>query len=230
MIKKKYLIIFGLIILISGTLAVLWLSKKSPSDKQRALPVPPPKPRMKIEGLRFYGMKDGHKVLFIKADRLLLEKGKWGFFNIGLFNVVNIENGSIEIFAEEKDQAALPESDRSMLTKQERHRSQLKKGPVFHHLFLEETLSSFPVPLKNVTSIVIAPVSITFRQGDEELSRITAASAAMRLKKGDILLKGGVTVVSGARKLTSEQLEFLPAQAQLSTHEGFGFSVKRGLN
>ena len=159
-------------------------------------------PRHDIRGFRFDSNYEGRKVLSIKADRFSIQKKKLGFFRFGLMNEARLENALVRIYGKAGKGEAAASQD---LT--------------FDDAFLGETIPSFSV--KRVSSVVLEPINVELHNDDSVVTRISAASAAIRLAKRDILFKGGVKVVSGSRVLKTDQLSIEPENALMKTDRHF---------
>ncbi len=83
----------------------LWFLREPEAPKNQKGNVQPAY-RMQIEGVRFYGMNQGRRVISITADRFTLGRGKIGFFSTGLTRKALFENAIIEIYSD--TQAAPP--------------------------------------------------------------------------------------------------------------------------
>lgn len=170
-----------------------------------------PKPRHDIRGFRFDGTHEGKKTISIKADRFSIDKKKLGFFRFGLMNVARLENAFIHIYGSRGLPGKNPDESHSNIKS--------RQSLTFKNVFSKEALPSFPI--KRISSIVMEPVYVELHDEQSVVTRISAASAAIRLKKGDILLKGNVRVASGARVLTTDQLSMLPEKAIVKTDQHF---------
>ncbi|MBU0653353.1 MAG: LPS export ABC transporter periplasmic protein LptC [Proteobacteria bacterium] len=193
-----------------GGLAFFWFLREPDAPKDRKVAVQPAY-RMQIEGLRFYGMNQGRRVVSITADRFTLRKGKIGFFSTGLTRMALIENAIIDIYA-----ATAPPS---------RNAPPSAGKFDFGGLFAEETFSSL-FPARNIAEIVVSPVTVRLHDDKSVLTEITAAKASVRLKDKEILFTGNVRVSAGGAALTTEQLTFLPGTSRLRTNHPF--VLKRG--
>ena len=206
-ITKKNLLLpaIAAVVLIGG-LALFWFLREPDASKDRKVAVQPAY-RMQIEGLRFYGMNQGRRVVSIRADRFTLRRGKIGFFSTGLTRMALIENAIIDIYA-----AATAPSSRN---------TPPSAGEVdFGALFTEETFSSL-MPVRNIAEIAVSPVTVRLHDDTSLLTEITAAKASVRLKDKEILFTGNVRVSAGGSELTTEGLSFLPETSRLRTDRPF---------
>ncbi|MCG2741569.1 MAG: LPS export ABC transporter periplasmic protein LptC [Syntrophaceae bacterium] len=194
-----------------GGLAFFWFLREPDAPKDRKVAAQPAY-RMQIEGLRFYGMNQGRRVVSITADRFTLRRGKIGFFSTGLTRAAMIENAVIDIYAAAPAPSSqtAPPSDGKF---------------DFGGLFAEETFSSL-FPARNIAEIVVSPVTVRLHDDKSVLTEITAAKASVRLKDKEILFTGNVRVSAAGAALTTEQLSFLPGTSRLRTNHPF--VLKRG--
>jgi len=177
--------------------------------------------RHEIQGFRYEGTQDGRSVISIKADRFSIQKKKIGFFRFGLLNEAKFENARIHIYGRRNR----PENklDTLQLSNTEKNPSaqkgeKLKSYPQGHtkrleNLIFDNVLSKGTLPLiqnKRVSSLIMAPVKVVIHDERNIVSRISAFSASIRLRKQDILFKGDVRMVSGLRVLNADQLSFHP--------------------
>ncbi|OIP90162.1 MAG: LPS export ABC transporter periplasmic protein LptC [Syntrophaceae bacterium CG2_30_58_14] len=234
-----------------GGLAFFWFLREpdAPKDRKGAAQ---PTYRMQIEGLRFYGMNQGRRVVSITADRLTLRRGNIVFFSTGLTRAALIENAIIDIYAgapapssrnappsagpplqnRHLPPAAIPKegtapnSFQAEDAAQNRELSPLLQSEFdFGGLFAEETFSSL-FPVRNIAEIEVSPVTVRLHNDKSLLTEITAARASVRLKDKEILFTGNVRVSAGSSELTTEHLSFLPGTSRLRTDHPF--VLKRG--
>lgn len=164
-------------------------------------------PRHEIRGFRFYSTSDGKKIISIKADSFSIQKKKLGFFRFGLMNEARLENAFIHMYGRGRKP---DESDNNLKP---------WEYLTFNNVFSRDALPSSRI--KRISSIVMEPVHIELHDEQSVVTKISAASAAIRLKKRDIFFKGDVTVVSGSRLLTTDQLSMLPEKAVMKTDRHF---------
>lgn len=159
--------------------------------------------RFEFWGFRYDGNLDGKRVISIKADRFSIEKKKLGFFRFGLMNVALFENAIIRIYGDKPDESH--ENPKQKLS--------------FKNSFSKEALPSFPV--KRISSIVMEPIDVELHDEQSAVTRISAASATLSLRKRIIIFKGDVRVVSGDRVLTTTRLNLLLETAVIKTGRDF---------
>jgi hypothetical protein len=196
----------------------------APKDRKVAVQ---PAYRMQIEGLRFYGMNQGRRVVSITADRFTLRRGKIGFFSTGLTRTAVIENAIIDIYAGVPSSSGAEPEHRSAETPLEGAsllREPVKASPTgkfdFSGLFAEETFSSL-FPIRNIAEIEVWPVTVRLHADRTVLTRNTAAKASVRLQEKEILFTGQVRVSSGGAELKTDQLAFLPGTSLLRMDHPF---------
>ena len=172
-----------------------------------------PAPRHKIDGFGYQGSSKGQTVISIKADSFSLQKKKIGFFRFGLLNEARLDNAVVHIYGNTRstqDAAdGLPNKPGRVLT--------------FDNLFKKDFIkeSTFGLPLKRISAILMKPASIVLHDEQAVVTRIAASSAVIRLKQRDILFKGNVKAVSGSAVLTTDRLSMIPETAVLKTDEHF---------
>jgi len=174
-----------------------------------------PRPRHEIRGFQFDGTHEGRRVISIKADRFSIEKKKIGFFRFGLMNEAKFENAIIKIYGRSKPSTNRSGESHDSVKFGQKHNQDL----VFNDMFLKEAFSSSPI--KRISSIVIEPVSVELHNEESVVTQLSASSAIIRLKKGEIFFKGNVRAVSGPRVLTTEQLSVFPEKAIMETNQHF---------
>ena len=195
-------------------------------DQASKAPEPAPQPpvqrysrhRLRIGGFQFEGHHEGRRVIRIQADVFTIEKMKLGHLRVGLLNVARLRNGFVDLFGEPlKGGGAAPgRKDAPQRAGEPESAPGGNPSVAFKNVFQKESLPSFGV--KRVASITIEPITLRLHQGGSLVTEITAPSAAIRLRERDILFKGGVRVVSGARVLETQELSLLPGQGKIITH------------
>jgi len=155
-------------------------------------------PLYSMRGFTYTGTYDGKKVIWFRADRLVIDKQKIGFLKFALLNRVHFENTSIKLFGQprvhtakagEKGSSSLPDW-------------------TFENTFTKESLPSLPV--KRIAAIEFEPITVELYNDDILLTRISARMAKVRIRKRTIHFEGGVQVVSGEKILRTSRLTLLP--------------------
>ena len=157
-------------------------------------------PRFEIKGFHYDAHYKGKRAISIKADRFSIQKKKVGFFRFGLLNEARLENASIRIYGRSKLSESNPDESRN--------KANPRQALTFDNVLSRQTLPSLPI--RRISSIVMEPVYVEIHDEQSAVTQISASSAAIRLKKRDIVFKGDVKVVSGSRILTTERLRMLP--------------------
>lgn len=154
------------------------------------------------------------KLISIKADKFTVEKKKIGFFRTSLFNEAKIINAVIDFYGTVtflKDSAGNP----------------IKKSTItFKNAFSEKALSSLLG--KGVASIKMVPVSLRLYQDDSLITKISASSGRVQIKRRVLAFSGNVTVECGTSKLTTESLIFHPEEAIIKTDKGYELITDKG--
>jgi len=180
------------------------------------------RPRHEIRGFSFNSSQDGRKVISIKADRFSIKKKKLGFLSFGLMNEARFDNAIIHIYGRDETEVGGRRSEVGKRQKSELARRQSgggQKNLTFKGIFSKDSLPSFQV--KRISSIVMEPVCLELHDEQSSVTRISAASAVIRLKKRYILFKGNVRVVSGSRVLTTSRLSLFPENAVIRCDQHF---------
>jgi hypothetical protein len=204
---KKLRIVIGLIVMVcvGGTISLFIRHRASiPSiEPKDILGRQSTSQRLEFRGFRYDGNLGGKRVISIKADRFSIEKKKLGFLRFGLMNVALFENAFIRIYGDKPDESH--ENSKQKLS--------------FKGSFSKETLPSFPV--KRISSIVMEPIDVELHDEHSAVTRISAASATLGLRKRIIVFKGDVRVVSEDRVLTADRLNLLLETAVIKTGGNF---------
>ena len=191
-----FLVVAGLIFLLlrQRTLTTHNTAPEVPSQRYS-------KYRLKIKGFQFDSLNNGEKILSIKADNFTIEKKKLGFFRFGLINVAIFENAIIDVYLKRK----VSGNDANLIRE------------AFPSL--KDALPSFST--KRISSITIEPVCLNLRDEKSLFTQITSKSAMIKLKKHNIIFKGGVQVISGNKSLSTERLTLLPEKSIMKTEGHF---------
>jgi hypothetical protein len=225
--KKQFLGLALLVAVLAGGMVIYWLLRGPGAPQKGKTAARQPSYWMQIEGLQFYGMNRGRRVISIAADRFTIRKGKIGFFSTGLTQTASIENARIDIYAAPPQKRAAVSKSETAEAHPEGDSPEGKRGdnlPAekwdFGDLFADETFSSL-LPTKAISSIEAAPVAVQLHGKNGVMTRIAAASASVRLKDQEIIFAGGVRVSSGDAELTAEQLVFIPRTARFRMDKPF---------
>lgn len=218
-ISKPYRFLFCLLVVaVLGGVAFLYYQHRT-SSSQGVRPAVPAyrhsKHSLRMGGFKFVGNYEGKRIISIRADLFTIEKKKLGFFRFGLLNVARFRNAVIDIYGE-KIRSATGAAPVSIGQTAEIFKSQQM---TFKEVFRKEALPSFPV--KRISSILIEPVTVNLHDGNSVVTRISAASATISLKRRSILFKGNVRVASGSRSLRTDRLVLLPENAVIKIDRRF---------
>lgn len=181
-----------------------------------------PTTRLEIKGMRYDGHLDGNRVLSIVADRFSIEKKKLGFFRFGLLNVAKFENAFIKVYGSRR----LTEKRRPEDSKGQNHvenSGSYQYGLTFKGAFSKKSLPNFPV--KNISSVVLEPVTVELYNKKNRVTRITASAADFRLKGQRVSFDGAVKVTSGDRQLSADRVDFYPEHGVLKTRAQFSLTT-----
>jgi len=213
LMKKKILCWAITAVILAGGVAFFYWQRAAPNAQKQADLQPAYKTQ--IDGLRFYELRQGQRVVSITADRFAIRKGKFGFFSTGLTRKATLQNALIEIYAAPPATGSSPG----------KISPQSGRTPDFTHLFAEETFSSL-LPVRNIAEIEITPITVRLRDDDAVLASIFAVKATILLREKKIRFTGQVRVSSGDAELLTEQLIFIPETSRLQTDQPF--LLKRG--
>jgi len=222
MISKRDKIIFPLLLTcLAGALFLYFQHRTSekPEVPEKTAVRTYPEPRHAIEGFQYEGHHEGRKILSLHAEKFQIEKKKIGFLRFGLMNVARFTKATLDIYGKrvESEGSTAPEtSSRPTLT---------LPAPVpdqnisFKGAFTEQAMPSFPG--QKIASIIMEPVIVRLRDQTSTLTKISANSATIRLREGEILFKKNVRVESGSRVLTTEELSMVPKDGLLRTRQRY---------
>ena len=204
----RILLVIFLALVISGFVSLIFLyfhhqASNPVHDFRKTSLKRYPKPSHEIRGFRFENYCDGKRAISIKADRVRIQKKKVGFFRFGLLSEARFDNALIHIYGSKQH----PEnkSDIQDLT--------------FNGISLKDAFPSFRE--KKISSIVMKPVCIKLHDEKSVVTQISAAWAAVRLKRRDILFKGNVKVVSGNNVLRTNRLSLNTETAVIKAAQRF---------
>ncbi len=176
-----------------------------------------PKASHEIRGFRFEDYNDGQKTILIKADKFSIQKKKVGFFSFGMMNEAIFDNAIIHIYGRKQHTEDTATPDAHKKTQSEAPSN--IKNLTFNAISLKNAISSFNT--KNISSVLIKPVSIKLYDGKLVVTQITANLATVRLKPDNIFFKGNVKVVSGNKILNAKQLSLNIETAVIKVKTGF---------
>jgi hypothetical protein len=93
------------------------------------------------------------------------------------------------------------------------------QGVSFKGAFTKQALPSFPG--QKIASIIMEPVIVRLHDETSILTEISADSATIRLREGEIFFKKNVRVESGPRVLTTEALSMVPKDGLFRTERRY---------
>jgi hypothetical protein len=160
--------------------------------------------RLKVKGFRFDSVKDGEKILSIKADNFTIEKKKLGFLRLGLINTAVFNNAVLDIYLNENN------------TKSSENGSDFVKASLPS---LSESLPSLPT--KRISSVRIEPMCLNLWDEKSLFTQITSKVAIIGFKKQNIIFEGNVQVVSCDKHLSAKRLKFYPENSLMETEGHF---------
>lgn len=200
-----------------------------------------PQAKFHISGIDFHSTIAGKDILSIQADRFTIKKKKLGLFRFGLMNEGLFENTHVRIYGQwqsgkvPSEQAdgggpirpiAVNDNPGSLSEAASFMPDRQSDQLTFNNIF---STAAFPnLPVKKVASIVMKPVQVDLYNGQTHLTRISASRAFLRFKQRDIQFKGNVTVVTGNRTLTADELIFVPEKAAMKTMGAYTLKTPEG--
>ena len=179
------------------------------------------KPSQRINNFSFDQHKGSKRVLSIRSRNLIVRRGKIGGLKFALVKKAVLNDGIIKFYYEtasennsKHDSKIIPKitpkrnanNDTKIISSNNINNKELTK--TFDLIASKE--SKLLSVLKNVSSIVIHPVTIEFYNNQQLATSIAASSAVIKLSTKKIVFKHNVTVISGKRQLTVDSLEFNP--------------------
>jgi len=218
--KPIFLLAFLLVLAAMVLVYIQHRMSRPEATKPQISHLPAPRDALQIRGFHFDGHFDGKKVLSIKAEKFTIEKKKLGPFSLGLFHVANFRDAVIDIYGRPGTFAGIPEEDSLEKSSEGKGRSPGGARPVtFRDVFKKEALPFLPT--KRVASVIMEPVCLNLYDERALVTRITASSATIRMKNRDVLFEGNVRVITGKRRLRTDQLSLLPETAMLRVEKHF---------
>lgn len=197
-----------LCLLLAGVavLAGVWLKQPRPDKTPEAVSsYRYPLSRHDIKGFTYVGHRAGEKVIEVRADRLKIEKKKFGPFRFGMLSTARLDNAVIRIFAKGIG---------------EKERPQDALGPVF------SDMRASVLPEKKISGIEMKPVFIEIHDQGKIISTLNAGAAVIRPAQKDILFTGHVAITSGFRTLKADELRFVPARGIYAVNGPYRLETK----
>ena len=181
------------------------------------------KPSQRINNFSFDQHKGSKRVLSIRSRNLIVRRGKIGGFKFALVKEAVLNDGIIKFYYETaSDNNSKNDSHMGSTNNADSDTKNIDSNNI-DNKELTKTFdlitsrnSKFLSVFKNVSSIVIHPVTIEFYNNQQLATSIAAASAVIKLATKKIIFKHNVTVISGKRQLTVDSLEFNPENRLLT--------------
>lgn len=203
--------IYVLLAIIPVFFILYYCSVKSEKSSVFRMEEKPSSYRSKMEGLSFWAMDNGRKVMAIRADRFVVKNMKLGFFSFSMVKVAALDNVTIDIYSAKGN----GHGDTRREVKSGPHRT--KPSLDFKGAISTETFSSFPA--QGITSIEAAPIVVTLYDDETIITRISAKTAKVHFRDREIGFDGDVKVVSGQRELRCESLQLSPADGMMKASQ-----------
>lgn len=142
-----------------------------------------------IKGFTYVFNRINNGALVLKADRLTVTKTKFGHISLGGFTAARLKNVTIKF-----DQTSPEETHH--------------QGGHSNAILYDSVLGGIDMPfssMNRILSVRMAPIQIELMHRGKVTTNITAESAAIRTRTGDMVFKHGV-IVSGSRCLKTARL------------------------
>ena len=204
--NKRLLLLVIIAVPLTAAVCYLTVTNNKNAKLQENKSAYPADYRMKIEGLRFYGMNDGRKALAIVADSFVIEKKKVGFLTFSVAYSARLNYANIDFYS-----PALPDLPATRSS----------SAPSFRTALDKTTFADFPVSLSGISGLEVLPIKARFFAGDRLISQIQASSARIILSERSIIFSGNAHVLAGASELNTEQLSFLPEKGRLNVESPY---------
>ena len=159
-----------------------------------------------IKGFHFTQAGPKKKRYSITADSFSICHGKLGFFSLGLFKIVKMENVKVDIHKDEN--------------KKEDHFDLANLLPKIHG-------KSF-VKSKNIKGIYIKDITIRIYDDNELLSCISSKEVRIDPITKGIIFKGNAKIISQGRVLEAEGFVWLPKRHMFKTDGPCKFISEKG--
>jgi len=177
-------------------------------------------PMLAIKGFAFDDYQGDRKTLSIKADFLVVDKKKIGFFRFGLINAAKLEKAIIDIYLVAKPPAqpiSAPPFDYN-IQRAKTTQSAIKKID-FKNAFSPTIFKS--IIKKKITTLEMEPVTIRIHDNKGVSLTIESGYSKIGLKDGAIIFKKRVRVTAGPKILTTKKLSLFPHRGLFRTNSSF---------
>ena len=201
--KKKILPVVTPLVLIACAIAFFYQQQqfKSRSDRQFAYISGQAQKNPTVVGYHFSGIRDGIKIISIKAAKHSIKKMKMGFISVGTSYIAIYKNAVIDIHLQQHKTHG-PENRDTRRTPAYR----------FDAIFAEEVMPIFSK--KNITALQFQPVRINFYSNQSLLCRIEAESASAK---------------SGFKRLTTDRLTLVATKGMIKANDRFALKTAENL-
>lgn len=203
----------------AGFLSILAVQYPSETGREHVSQQSPPWAAVAASPLAMDGFSlvihiDGKENLRLHADRMRLQRKKWGFFRIGLLKEMVIENAAVILH---QGTAAGNEGSRE----EGRSGQPLEEGrpaAVSAYDGLAELVDTLPIG--RLSGLSFRPVQVEIDDDLGRHSRIGAQSATIDPGKGTLSLAGRVQVRSGGRILSAPALDLDARKGEIAGPAG----------
>jgi hypothetical protein len=174
-----------------------------------------------IRGGHFCSFRNGKKIIVLNTEKLSIQKQSTGYFRFSLLEEIRIKNAFIELYDSATDSNRMVNSsDTATKASSFTNSSETAtESSSFNGVFSKDFLRFFPI--KRAISIRIEPVHIELHKNNSVVSRISSETSEIRVKQGDIHLKGNVRIISRDKTLTADSISFNPDNSTFSTDQYF---------
>lgn len=169
-------------------------------------------PRLTIKDFAFNDYQGDRKILSIRADSLVVDRKKIGYFRVGLFNTAKLSEAIIDVYTAE---GGLSSANDVNSGKTEKMGVPIDFG---------KTLSTNifkGITNKNVIALEIAPIIIRIHDQQGLVLTIEGGYSKIGLKDDLIIFEKGVKVTADARLLSTNRLSFLLSRSLFRTTSPF---------
>ena len=164
-----------------------------------------------IQGFSYTFNRIDHGPLIIKADRLTIAKKKIGHVSVGGFAAARLKNVTVQL------DYTPPEA-----ANHERGYS--------NAMFDDSVLRGIDIPFSSmhrIVSVTMAPIRVELVHRGQAAVHISAESAAIRTRTGDMVFKHGV-MVSGPRRLKAARLSVSPDFKMIKARGSYVLTIPAG--
>ena len=159
-----------------------------------------------IKGFHFTQAESKKKLYSITADSFSICRGELGFFSLGLFKIVKMENVKVDIYKDENK----------------------KEVPFDLANFLPKIHGKSFIKSKKIKGIYIKDITIRIYNDNELLSCISSKEARIDPLTKGIIFKGNAKIISQGRVLEAEGFVWLPKRHMFKTDGACKFISEKG--